>query len=506
MDRSDYDLGLRSMVEGDWSEKALAYKTWLTRDEVLLIAAPNRAILAYDVRAGKQIAFIGDASEADLAAGLHLTPDRSMLLQINENGRLFVYRLRDKKRILSGYYIDDEIIIHQDDGYYSATPEGAHFIYLKFPGVDGYHSFHQFSRTLNRPDIIRSVLTGGGAAPSPQLTVPPALQVAADTSGAGRPRTATLRYRVSSSAGLQRLVVYVDGRPVTEQALAGRAAEASLTVPLGANDRWITAVAVDTTGHESVPQGQQLTGGGDAGGSRLFAVIVGTDTYDDPKISPLYAARRDASSFAQTLSLLKGSTYSDIISTSMLDEPELKSKLPAQLRKVASDAGPNDTIVLFAAGHGTQGADGRFYLVTRASQHQSIEGTALSWDEIAAAIEGAKARVVIFLDACRSGAAGGAGSNDDAVSALLGRSVPITVIAAAKGRQDSLEADSGGYFTNAIIRAVSGDRRLSDSNGNGVIELAELYAAVKSEVVRATDGAQTPWIARNLMVGEIPLF
>jgi uncharacterized caspase-like protein len=114
--------------------------------------------------------------------------------------------------------------------------------------------------------------------------------------------------------------------------------------------------------------------------------------------------------------------------------------------------------------------------------------------------------VFVLLDACQSGAAADGGSNDDAVAALLGQKASITVIAAAKGRQESLELGTGGAFTTALVRAITEDRRATDTNNNGSIELAELYDAVKRQVVTITRGEQTPWIARNLMLGEAPLF
>jgi hypothetical protein len=46
----------------------------------------------------------------------------------------------------------------------------------------------------------------------------------------------------------------------------------------------------------------------------------------------------------------------------------------------------------------------------------------------------------------------------------------------------------------------------TDTDGNGTVELAELFAAAKREVVAATDGRQTPWLARSRFVGEVPLF
>jgi uncharacterized caspase-like protein len=164
-------------------------------------------------------------------------------------------------------------------------------------------------------------------------------------------------------------------------------------------------------------------------------------------------------------------------------------------------------ILANASGHGFRDAStGRLYLVTRDTRRERVTETSISWAEIAEALDGAKARVFVFLDACQSGAAADGGSNDDAVTALLSQKASITVIAAAKGRQYSLELGTGGAFTTALVRAITEDRKATDTNNNGAIELAELYDAVKRQVVTKTRGKQPPWIARNLMLGETPLF
>jgi uncharacterized caspase-like protein len=156
-----------------------------------------------------------------------------------------------------------------------------------------------------------------------------------------------------------------------------------------------------------------------------------------------------------------------------------------------------DTFVLFVAGHGVREAStGQFYLVTRNTQRDKLAETAVSRNRIAEILEVGKARVSVIIDACQSGADRN-GTNDDAVGALLGRKTAITVLAAAKGRQSSLEVGEGGIFTTALV--------MTDSNHNGTIELAELYGAVKRQVMGASDGEQTPRIARNQMVGRFPI-
>jgi uncharacterized caspase-like protein len=93
------------------------------------------------------------------------------------------------------------------------------------------------------------------------------------------------------------------------------------------------------------------------------------------------------------------------------------------------------------------------------------------------------------------------------VSALLDRAPSgILIFSASKGRELSEESaeQGGGIFTTAVIDALS--KKETDRNHNGVIEASELYSAVKRAVVEATEGRQTPWFARNDMVGDFVPF
>ncbi len=119
--------------------------------------------------------------------------------------------------------------------------------------------------------------------------------------------------------------------------------------------------------------------------------------------------------------------------------------------------------------------------------------------------------MIVVLDSCQSGIAGkeAFGTNDDLVSALFTKSgAPLVVLAASKGRQFSEEIGKGGggRFTNALVAAITSERASYDTDHSGLIDLGELYSGVKARVSRETQERQTPWLARNRLVGEISLF
>ena len=313
-------------------------------------------------------------------------------------------------------------------------------------------------------------------------------------------------------AGLSELRIFADGHLVQRKPLSGQSADLIVEVVLPGGTRWLSALLADRSGTESTVQTISLPKvGSNAHGPkrRLFTIAVGTDVYSSDRLPPLQYAKSDAAKFNETARAVEGAYYSEVNTQSLYDDPTLKSSLPKKIRELVSTANDWDTIMLFIAGHGVQDRSGRYYLATKTTDLNKLSESALAWDELAGALKDVKARVIVFLDACHSGAASDEATNDQAVSRLVQSNSAIMVVAAAKGRQSSFEGKSwgsgGGAFAATLADVVS-NRMSTDENSDGVIELSELYKILKARVVASTGGAQTPWISRNQMVGEIPLF
>jgi uncharacterized caspase-like protein len=202
--------------------------------------------------------------------------------------------------------------------------------------------------------------------------------------------------------------------------------------------------------------------------------------------------------------------------TSLLDAQVTSERVLTSVREAARSTGPDDTLLVFYAGHGVDDRSGEasnagLLLTTSATRMEDLKATSVSWAELAGALAEARGRIVLILDACHSGLAGSDAfaTNDDAVSVLMTRAgAPTVILAGAKGRQFSYEDSNagGGIFTAAIAAVISEARAAYDRDRNGVIDLGELYTAVKAKVFDATGGEQTPWLVRNALVGEMALF
>jgi hypothetical protein len=491
-------------------------KAALSHDRLLIHVGANETILVFDLETRRVKALFKAVPHGDLIAAVRLTSDARHLVQLNADGRFYVYALAEQKRVLSGYYLDDEVVLFTDQGYYWATAEGAQFVYLRFPGTPGLHSFQQFQTALERPDLVRAVLAGGAQdPPAPALRVPPTAELVADLAGASGPapgepahREVPIAVKATAEGRLAGLRVFGDGAPAQELAFEGASGtvQARLRVPV--ETRWVTVVAVDERGFQSTPQSiplPPLDGHRPAG--RLFATAIGTDRY--AQLPELRFARSDAQAFAASLEAVRGGYYREVRTQLFLDEPQLGPALRARIGALQGETSRDDTVMLFAAGHGLRDSRGRFYLAGRDTDPARLEETAVSWDDLAGLLAGLSARVIVFLDACHAGAAAdAAATNDDAAASFVRGDRAVTVISASKGRQVSQERAEagGGVFSMSLARLVADPGRTADANGNRVLELSEVYGELKRRVAGMTSGEQTPWIARSRMVGEMPLF
>lgn len=272
--------------------------------------------------------------------------------------------------------------------------------------------------------------------------------------------------------------------------------------------RWVSALAVDRDGLVSLPMGRDL-GPDPNTKARVHFLAAGIDNYKT--VPQLNFARADAETLANSLREAAGKSIALGSATALTDEQATAEAILTNARRLVEQAAFGETIVFSFAGHGDRDSAGNFYLAAVNTDLDNIAATSLSWDRLAVIFSKAKARVVVFLDACHSGAAGTGSyaTNDDAASGLLAK-VPssLAIFSASEGRElpEEQPQSGGGVFTNAVADVISRKCEAHDSNGNGAIEISELYYGVKRQTVLQTKGRQTPWLARNQMVGDFALF
>jgi hypothetical protein len=260
---------------------------------------------------------------------------------------------------------------------------------------------------------------------------------------------------------------------------------------------------------------QRVTGAAKAPGARLHILAIGVSDYgEQAKKLRLQFADKDARDLASTLIATQDSSlnkrpsfyaevYPIVLQNKEADRPGIFEAFAAMQRNMAkSDPGSHTAVVLFS-GHGTI-IDDQLYLLPYGVDNSTparIKASAILASEFQASIAelAEHGRVLVLLDACRTGAVTEDGSrlppNADLLRILLAQN-NVTVLTSSQGDKLSREDKKweNGAFTEVVLEALG---RAADSTQNGMISVSELTAYVAANLPILTDGEQTPGIEQR---------
>jgi hypothetical protein len=348
---------------------------------------------------------------------------------------------------------------------------------------------------------------------------------------------------VVSSRGIAKVTVSVNGTEVHQQ--AERTARKSLvvTVPIklreGANAIVVSASEPDGTQTQEVhtviyerPQLAAVPAPVAAPpakpASDRWAVVIGVGRYESREVPPLAYAVADAEALYQVLVGPGGFKKEHVLLLTDRTErkPTLRNIKWALGTFLTRSARKDDTVLVFFAGHGAPEVDPRGlerdglakYLAPADVEPDDLYSTALPMDElqtIFARIEAEK--MVVFLDACYSGAAPGGGRTfaskktraahvDDLFLERLARSKGRAIVTASRPAEVSLEVPELGHglFTYYLLLGLKG---AADLNRDGIVSLQEIYEYLEQQVTqksRALGGNQHP-VMKGELEGVLPL-
>jgi uncharacterized caspase-like protein len=257
-----------------------------------------------------------------------------------------------------------------------------------------------------------------------------------------------------------------------------------------------------------------------------WAVIIGVGRYQSTDIPSLRYTVADAESLYQILVGPGGFRKEHVLLMTDKTEktPTLRNIKWALGTFLARSAKKDDTVVIFFAGHGAPEVDQRGverdglakYLIPSDADPDDLYSTALPMDEMQTIFGRVEAeRMVVFLDACYSGAAGGrtfsskktrAANLDDQFLERLTRSKGRAIITASRPSEVSIELPELGHgiFTYYLVQGLKG---AADLNRDGIITVQELYEYVEQQVSvksRSVGGNQHP-VMKGEMEGALPL-
>jgi len=246
---------------------------------------------------------------------------------------------------------------------------------------------------------------------------------------------------------------------------------------------------------------REATGTTTGSGAQLHVLSIGINDYGDhaPNLHLNYA-EKDAEEFVAMLSSTqdpqsagKAALYARVLPiylpSTVATPRHILESLESVERNMAEDG--LDLAVILFAGHG-ETVNGTFYLLpygTDVSSQSSLETSAVPIVQFRDKLEriAAHGEVLLFLDACRSGAATNTQTDADTLrSAFIGN---VVVLTSSSGHEGSREYDDlqHGAFTYLLLQALKG---AGDSSKTGKITILDLVNYLSDRLPELTNSQQ----------------
>jgi len=241
----------------------------------------------------------------------------------------------------------------------------------------------------------------------------------------------------------------------------------------------------------------------------LHALVVGVSTYNNPKISPLKFAAKDATDFAEFIKSQQD-LYKNVNVKLLVNEKATRAEIEKFLLYDVRNAGKDDSVILYFSGHGAidPRRGGEYFFVTHDADPDYLGATGVLMS-CSRFFKGLEARhVLVYSDTCHAGSFSAmepksvSSSMESFIDEFRSSSGRV-IFSSSKPDEYSMElADlDNGVFTHFLLEALRG---AADKDRDGVVTAREAYDYVYGRTKDLTQGAQHPQFEGKL-VGFFPV-
>jgi WD40 repeat protein len=456
--------------------------------------------------------------------GASFSADGSRILTSGLDDAVRLWDADGRLRLTRVAFERGEWLAFEPGGGYVATPRAAEWAFVEQRGravplasyaeiLGGDAGARRVRASLSRDD-----------APEPPESLPsaPELRIVEPRGDVVRSRSTTLAVLFEDELPIAELEVLQDGAPLSagavEAALAydgprhtsGRL-ELALEIP---PERARTEVEVRATNSRRVRTVAARTIGYEPPYRDLYVVTLAVADYDDDGYD-LDSPVDDARDLAARLQREAGGLFRAVHVASLADREVEDSAVVLLRDEFLRRAGPEDTVVVFVAGHGVRNRAGNYFLLTSGATAETWN-LGIDRDRITSLISPryvAAQRLVLLIDTCQAGLDPWPGERGRAVDAGPYTSAELArererlgtgryILPASSPRGAAREAGGNGLFTRAVLDALDG---AGDLDGNGTVEVDELARYAEDAVRERSGGEQQALPALVEAGGRFPL-
>ncbi len=229
------------------------------------------------------------------------------------------------------------------------------------------------------------------------------------------------------------------------------------------------------------------------------AVVIGISNYPNPA-HRLPAVAADVREIGKLLASRRGAFQGSDV-TVLSDAKATRTTILKALAHAFTAAGPNDTVFVYLAGHGSVGSDSAYYFFSYNADLAQLTGTAVPLPEIKRLFDECKSRrVFLWLDFCHSGGIlrRTTGASPPSDTQAIERTLKVVqgegkfILAACTPEQSAYEdaALGHGHFTAYLLKGLQGE-----AASGGEITANSLYDYIDRQM---GSGSQRPMMFGHL--------
>ncbi len=228
---------------------------------------------------------------------------------------------------------------------------------------------------------------------------------------------------------------------------------------------------------------------------KSFALVIGVSKYEDPKITSLKHAHKDAGAFADFCASVSGLNIPADQLKILTNEKASYWNIVDGLDWLKSNAQKDDQVYIYFAGHGDmESKELKYgYLLAHDSRYMNYLGRSLSLDLLNKTANtltvNKKAKVFLITDACHSGKLAGVDFNGSNLVALnlmqLVSNNEVRITSCNEGElsyEDEVWGDGRGAFSYFLTRGMSGEADGVGGKKDGHITIGEIKTFLNGKV------------------------